>query len=231
MISDNGLYLHQAQIGPMDNFVYILADLKTRKCAVVDPAWDVDYFLTHIKAQNFELEAIFLTHGHGDHINGVEDILKFKNVPVYLSSKCLYHPPSYAKVHYTDDIPETDDTVEPSKTDNKKNTYNTVPLGNLELTVIPTPGHSPGGQCFLYKKTLISGDTVFVNGCGHCRLEGASVSLLYDAIQLIKTLDDDIIIYPGHDYGPTGTDTIGKQKKTNPYFTNNFAKFTQMRKA
>jgi hydroxyacylglutathione hydrolase len=221
VITDGNLYLHQAQIGPMENFVYILADLNTRKCAVIDPAWDIDYFITHIKAQEFELESIFLTHGHGDHINGVEDLLKFKNVPVYLHSNCLYQPPPSTTISYTDPIINQDD----KKTINRK-----VPLGELALTVIPTPGHSPGGQCFLYNKTLIAGDTTFINGCGHCRLQGANINQLFQSIQLLKSLGDDINIYPGHDYGPTGTDTIGNQKKTNPFFTNSQDKFTELRK-
>ena len=226
MITDGDLYLHQAQIGPMDNFVYILADLNTRQCAVVDPAWDVDYFITHIRAQEYELESIFLTHGHGDHVNGIDDILKFKQVPIYLSSLCFYRPASHVTIKHTNMSPKTTSTT-PSNT--KNTPYPTLSLGNLNLTVIPTPGHSPGGQCFLFNKTLIAGDTIFIDGCGNCHSPGANVTSLYNSIQTIKTLGDDIIIYPGHDYGPTPTDTIGNQKKTNPYFTDDLSTVTKLR--
>ena len=224
MIIDKDLYIHQVQLGPMDNFLYILADLKTKKCVVVDPAWNIDYLITHIKGQEFELEAIYLTHGHPDHVNGVSDLLIFKNVPIYLSSRCIYTPPSYAKLIHTNSELKINDNKEEIN-------LHEIPLGSLRITVIPAPGHSPGGQCFLYNKTLIAGDTVFIDGCGHCRLPGSNVSLLFDSIQKIKNLDDDITIFPGHDYGKKATDTIGNQKKTNPYFTNNYTTFKKLRTA
>jgi glyoxylase-like metal-dependent hydrolase (beta-lactamase superfamily II) len=91
-------------------------------------------------------------------------------------------------------------------------------LGALHFNVLHTPGHSPGGQCFLCENHLIAGDTLFIDGCGRCDLTGSDVEAMYHSIHgKLMALPDDTIIYPGHNYGPTPTDTLGNQKRTNRF--------------
>ena len=91
-------------------------------------------------------------------------------------------------------------------------------LGELTFDVFHTPGHSPGGVCFKYGDDMIVGDTLFVDGCGRCDLPQSDVNAMYDSIHgVLMKLPDSTVIYPGHNYGPTPTDTIGNQKKTNRF--------------
>jgi hydroxyacylglutathione hydrolase len=94
----------------------------------------------------------------------------------------------------------------------------TIPFSGHSIAVLHTPGHSPGGVCYRLGKQLITGDTVFVDGCGRADLPHSDVEQLYMSLfETLWPLPDDTVIYPGHDYGPTPTDTWGNQKKTNRF--------------
>lgn len=201
MIQDANLSLIQLPLGPMANFVYILADTESKACAIVDPGWDASAILTAIKEHSWTLTSIFLTHGHFDHVNALDNVLSEASVPIYLSqSETVYTVPDAYQV-----IPIADN--------------DTITLGALQFNCIHTPGHTPGGMCFLYNKTLLTGDTLFVDGCGRCDLPGSDPEQMHASLQKLKTLSDDIVIYPGHHYGNTPSDSLGEQKKSNPYLS------------
>jgi glyoxylase-like metal-dependent hydrolase (beta-lactamase superfamily II) len=91
-------------------------------------------------------------------------------------------------------------------------------LGNLKIEFIHTPGHTPGSQCFLVNGRLVSGDTLFVKGCGRVDLPGSDPAKMYESLtQKLAKLPDDTILYPGHDYADRPTSTIGDEKRTNYY--------------
>ena len=197
------------EIGPLNNFIYFIGDQATKEIAVVDPAWDVDYLRSEAKKKGYKITNIFLTHGHPDHVNGLEDLLSTHNVPVYIST---HEAPFYT--------PKT-------KNLKKVEDHEKLKIGSIEFECILAPGHTPGCQCFKSGDTLIAGDVIFIDGCGRCDLPGGDAKVMYNSLyNIIKKLPDTTVIYPGHNYGPTPFATLGSQKKTNPYLqANNLEEF------
>jgi len=93
-----------------------------------------------------------------------------------------------------------------------------VTIGDVQITLIHTPGHTPGGQCFLVDGKLVAGDTLFVDACGRVDLPGADPAAMWDSLHnKLAKLPDDVVLFPGHDYGPTPTATMKAQKRSNPF--------------
>ena len=196
------IILTQMELGPLQNFIYFLGDPESKEVALIDPAWDVDYLRNTAKKQGWKITKVLLTHGHPDHVNGLDDILSTHDIPIFISAH------------------EADFYTPRCKNLNKVKPNEIITIGNLKVNCLHTPGHSPGCQCFLIGNTLISGDTLFIDGCGRCDLPGSDVKAMYRSLyEVIMKLPDAAIAYPGHNYGPTPSATIGDQKKTNPYLT------------
>jgi hydroxyacylglutathione hydrolase len=198
----DGLQVFQFELGPMQNLQYLLIDEVTRCAALVDPAWDVPFLLSQLTANNVVLDKVLLTHGHHDHVNGLPElVVHYPDIPVYLSE----HEASF----YTPTVPHLIRTAH----------NEVIDLGGTRITCLWTPGHTPGGQCFSVRPMLIVGDTLFVNGCGRCDLPGGDIDTLYMSLKFLTTLPDDTVIYPGHSYSNRRSDTLGDQKRTNPYLS------------
>ena len=90
-------------------------------------------------------------------------------------------------------------------------------IGQVEITFLHTPGHTPGSQCFLVEHNLISGDTLFINACGRCDLPGGDAEEMYRSLNRLANLDESTVLYPGHNYADEPTSTIGNEKRFNPY--------------
>lgn len=194
------LFLHQVELGPMQNFIYLIGCEKTREAAVVDPAWDVPAILRIANNHQFHIKTILLTHTHFDHINGVEDLLKQTDARVFVHKKeaaaLRYGGANIAKI-------ESGDSVK---------------VGDLNITFIHTPGHTPGSQCFYVGDRLITGDTLFIKGCGRCDLPGGNPEEMYHSLTgTLKRLDDQIKVYPGHHYADVPVSMIGDEKRRNPF--------------
>ena len=93
-----------------------------------------------------------------------------------------------------------------------------IRVGEIEITFLHTPGHTPGSQCFLVDNRLVSGDTLFIGACGRCDLPGGNAAQMYESLQQLAKLDESTLLMPGHNYADTPTSTIGDEKKTNPYY-------------
>ena len=198
-LPDN-LILKQMEVGPADNFIYFIGDAQTKEIAVVDPAWDVDFLCSEAEKENFTITCILLTHGHPDHVNGLDEILSRYNVPAYISK---HEAPYYKPQHKN--IIEVEDGQR-------------IKIGAIEIECIWTPGHTPGGHCLKYEYVLITGDTIFIDGCGRCDLPGGDAKKMYDSLyDILMKMPDETLLYVGHNYGPTSVATLGSQKKTNPY--------------
>lgn len=195
------LILKQMEVGPMENFIYFIGDTETKEVVVIDPAWDVDFIINEAKQNDLKIKAALITHGHFDHCNGVEELLKHLDIPIYVNKT----EADFFKFNWGENIRKTES--------GKK-----VKLGTVEIQFIHTPGHTPGSQCFLVSNNLVSGDTLFINGCGRCDLPGGNVEQMFDTIsnKLMK-MGNDTIIFPGHNYADKTHDTLENQKKTNPY--------------
>ena len=198
----HNLLLKQLEIGPMQNFIYFVGDKEKKEVVVIDPAWDVKLILESAKKEDLKITGALVTHGHFDHTNGVEDLLSKLDIPVYINNteadffKFKWGKENVKKVHAGEKLK----------------------VGNTEIEFIHTPGHTPGSQCFLINDNLVSGDTLFIDGCGRCDLAGGSVEQMFDTIsnKLMK-MKNNTIIFPGHNYASKKYDTLENQKKTNPY--------------
>ena len=194
------LYLKQMEIGPMENFVYLLGSQKTREVFVVDPAWQVDTVLRKAKEEDLKIKGALISHYHFDHTNGIEELLQALDCPVYVNK---------ADMSYLD---FSHDNIKPIDNGQK------LKLGDVEIECLHTPGHTPGSQCFLCRGHLVSGDTLFINACGRTDLPGGNAKdLYYSLTQRLMKLDDATVLCPGHNYADQTMVTMGEQKKTNPY--------------
>jgi len=193
------LWVRQMRLGPMKNFVYLAGSAGSRQAFVIDPAWDVKAIFAQLEADERRLEAVVLTHSHHDHLNGVPDILKRIDVPVY--------------VQRDEGLREFGDArreVEPGAV---------LKLAGTEVKCIHTPGHTPGSQCFFCGGALFSGDTLFVNACGRCDFPGSDPRQMHDSLfKVLGTLDGETKLYAGHDYGDVAVSSLARERERNPYF-------------
>jgi hydroxyacylglutathione hydrolase len=204
------LYFKQLEIGPMQNYVYLLGSLETRKVAVVDAAWQIDTILRTAAKDDVEITHAFVTHTHPDHVGG-----RFAGVEIAGLSELLSKCKAKVVVHKA----EADALRELSPSDIiKTESGDKIDVGGLEIQLIHTPGHTPGSQCFLVDGRVVSGDTLFIDGCGRVDFPGGNAEQMYYSLtQKLMALPDDTILFPGHNYAPKTQDTLGEQKKTNPY--------------
>ena len=188
------MIIKQLDIGYMDNFCYIVGCERTRKAFVIDPGHDVDRIVSATEKQGLEIETIVNTHAHGDHTAGNA---KLKSLT---GAKIVIHALDAAG------YPAADVLLEDEKT---------LQLGEITFDIIHTPGHTPGGICLHAEGNLFTGDTLFVGDSGRTDLPGGDRPTLGQSIRRLMQLPDDTIIWPGHNYGPTPTSTIGWEKRNN----------------
>ena len=206
------LIFEQIQIGPMQNFTYIVGSKSTREVAIVDPAWDIPELIEQINAKDYKLTAALVTHYHPDHIGGsigghdiegIAQLLETQSVKIYT------HKAEADGVKRVTGVSESD-LVRVESGDDLK-------LGDISVEFLHTPGHTPGSQCFRIKNTLVSGDTLFINGCGRVDLPGSDSEDMYHSIQKLAALPDETLLLPGHNYAHVPNATMGETKKVNTY--------------
>jgi hydroxyacylglutathione hydrolase len=204
------LYFKQLEIGPMQNYVYLLGSLETRKVAVVDAAWEIDTILRTAANDEVEITHAFVTHTHPDHVGG-----RFAGVEIAGLTELLSKCKAKVAVHKA----EADALKELSPSDIiKTESGDKIDVGGVEIQLLHTPGHTPGSQCFLVEGRVVSGDTLFIDACGRVDFSGGNAEQMYYSLtQKLMALPDDTILFPGHNYARKTQDTLGEQKKTNPY--------------
>ena len=214
MDEDNALIVEQIQIGPMANFAYIVGDRASRKVAVVDPAWDIVGLLDRIASKGYTLVAALATHYHPDHVGGGmggHDIAGVAELVAKQPVKVYVHRAEAAGVRKVTGLSESDLA--------KVDSGDKLALGDVEIEFLHTPGHTPGSQCFRIKNTLVSGDTLFIDGCGRVDLPGSDAEQMYHSLAKLKALPDDTLLLPGHNYSAVPNATLGETKKTNAYLS------------
>jgi glyoxylase-like metal-dependent hydrolase (beta-lactamase superfamily II) len=200
--------------GQMANFMYLLGDSERREALVVDPAWDVEGLLDLATADGYSIVGALVTHYHPDHvggdlwglqIEGLSRLLERQAMPVFVNKN---------EAHGLQQI-----TGIPQQDMRRLEDGENVELGNLSVTCVHTPGHTPGSQCFLVGDRLVAGDTLFVQGCGRVDLPGGDAEAMYYSLtQKLAKLPPQTVLFPGHHYGPTETSTIGQELEKNVYF-------------
>ena len=213
MTNYEGLIVEQIQIGPMANFTYIIGSTDTREVVLVDPAWDIDQILLQVEEKGYKVAAVLVTHYHPDHVGGhlfghdivgVAELVSTEPVKVYV------HKLEADGVKQVTGLSESDLV--------RVNSGDSLDLGGVKIEFLHTPGHTPGSQCFRIKNTLISGDTLFIDGCGRVDLPGSDRDAMFHSLQKLKSLPDDTVLLPGHNYSHLPTATIGTMKQTNTHF-------------
>ncbi len=198
--AENPLYLKQIEVGPMENFVYLIGDQDKRECVMVDPAWEVDRVLRLAAQDGMRVVGGLVTHTHFDHVNGVEELIAKTGSKVYVNK---------AEAEFLKGMKSHLEKVDSG---------HKLQVGNLEITFLHTPGHTPGSQCFLVNNRLVSGDTLFINACGRCDLPGGNAEQMYESLQRLAKLGEGVILLPGHNYAAEPTSTLGNELKNNPYY-------------
>ena len=184
----------------MQNFIYLLGDPATREAAVVDPGWEIPTILATVQQDGYRLTQVFVTHAHFDHVMGLGELLNAVDLPVYVhreEAPALKIDPSNLKSVRSGEV---------------------VRVGTVPVTLLHTPGHTPGSQCLLVDDRLVSGDTLFIRGCGRCDLPGGDPRALFESLTgTLKKLDDHTVLYPGHNYADIPTSTLAEEKRANPF--------------
>ena len=209
--------IQQLKVGGFDdNFSYIITDGKTPKAVIVDPD-NVKHLVSELEEQKLELQAILVTHSHHDHVVGVLALVEKYGVPVYVHAKGKERL-DIAGGHVVG--------VE----DGDK-----IKVGGMEIKVLATPGHIDDAVCYWVGEGrgapgVLTGDTLFVEGCGRADFAESDVEDLWKSLQRLVKLGDEVKVYPGHDYGSMPVSTIGWEKENNKYLLcGDFKKFRKMR--
>jgi hydroxyacylglutathione hydrolase len=207
---NSSLYFKQIEIGPMQNYVYLIGSTETHKVAVVDAAWEIDTILKIAKQDEMEITHAFVTHTHPDHVGGGFAGMEIDGVMELLEKckvKVVVHK---AEAEFLKGLSSSDMI--------KSENGDKIDVGGVEIQLMHTPGHTPGSQCFLVDGRVVSGDTMFIDACGRVDFPGGNAEQMYYSLtQKLAALPDDTILFPGHNYAALPHATLGEQKKTNPY--------------
>jgi glyoxylase-like metal-dependent hydrolase (beta-lactamase superfamily II) len=214
LLSGHDLGVDDMVAKQMVNFVYLVGDRETGEAVAVDPAYDIDDILQTLERDGMRLVGTLATHYHPDHvggrmggygIEGIRELLERESVPVHVQAD------EAEWVQKATDVGLDALTTHTSG--------DTVMVGEIPITLIHTPGHTPGSQCFLVDGRLVAGDTLFLDGCGRTDLPGGDPEQLYLSLtQRLAQVPDDAVLYPGHLYSEKPSATMAETRSRNIVF-------------
>jgi len=200
MNTSTGFSIEALELGPMENFVYLIHDHASGRAAVVDPAWEVERILNLAQAKGARITDILLTHSHHDHVNGISQVLDRHDAQLHLlkaEAQFWGQGLDLPTLHHGGDI---------------------IQLGETPISTLHTPGHTPGSACYHVGDQLIAGDTLFVFGCGRCDLNGGDPEQMFDTLKrMARDLPAETVVLPGHNYAEQPTSTLAEQEHGNPF--------------
>ena len=197
----------------MVNFVYLIGDRQTKECMVVDPAYAIADILEIVDQDEMKLTGVLATHYHPDHVGGSMMGMKIQGVADRLE-KCQV--PIHINKHETKWVARTTGLNENDLVQHEGG--DKVSVGDVSITFVHTPGHTPGSQCFLVEQRLVAGDTLFLDGCGRTDLPGGNPGDLYTSLQTLASLPAATIVCPGHQYSALPSANLGDVVSTNHVF-------------
>ncbi|MHB8329968.1 MAG: MBL fold metallo-hydrolase [Acidimicrobiales bacterium] len=200
--------------GQMVNFCYLIGDRSTGEAVMVDPAYDVGGLLDLLEADSMRCVGVLATHYHPDHvggdlmgnaIQGVADVLERAPVPVHVQRA------EAPWVVRATGVGEADLAQHDSG--------DVVQVGAVDIELVHTPGHTPGSQCFFVEGRLVSGDTLFLDGCGRTDLPGGDPEQMYESLTTrLARFGDETVLFPGHLYSPEPSASLGDTRARNYVF-------------
>ena len=201
----------------MVNFAYAIGDRHTGECVLVDPAYDPAALVELVGVDGMRVAGVLASHYHADHVGGaifgyqiagLAELLGVVDCPVHVQAD------EVEWVQRTTGL-GADQLVGHSSGD-------TVHVGEVAIELVHTPGHTPGSQCFLVRDPagdkLVSGDTLFLDGCGRTDLPGSDPAQMLASLRRLHQMPDDVVLYPGHRYSPAGSATMAAVKANNWVF-------------
>lgn len=206
------LILEQIEIGPMQNFTYIIGCQTSLEVVIIDPAWDVSSLLSKLDEKDYKLKGALVTHYHPDHIGGAFGTNNIEGISELLAQRPVK---VYAHNDEVDGVKKITGASENDMT--RVYSGDKLSIGAIEIEFLHTPGHTPGSQCFRIQNTLVSGDTLFINGCGRVDLPGSNSEDMFHSIKKLSDLPDDTVLLPGHNYAHVEKATLKETKKINTY--------------
>lgn len=198
--------------GQMQNFVYLIGDKEKGECLIVDPAWAVDEIVDIAERDGMKVVGALATHYHPDHVGGSMFGFTLEGA-ARLNARCnctLHcHSLEAEGIRKVTGLSASDLTTHSSG--------DKVKVGDIELEILHTPGHTPGSICFRLKDALVAGDTLFLQGCGRVDLPGGDSEQMYLTLtQRLASLPGEMVLYPGHAYGGHHA-PMSEVRRTNPY--------------
>jgi hydroxyacylglutathione hydrolase len=202
----------QLEVGLLQNFCEILYCPETRVAAVVDPAWEVDRLLREADRLAVKIQLALITHTHNDHIEGVDELCDKTGAAVVVNPR------------------EADRVRAAGRTLVDAIDGRDVAIGRRGVRALETRGHTVGGTCYLADGFVVTGDVMFVGGCGRTDFQGGDTAEMWRSLQRLMLLPEETRVYPGHNYGDTPTSTIGHERRSNPYLRSaTFEEFRALR--
>jgi glyoxylase-like metal-dependent hydrolase (beta-lactamase superfamily II) len=196
----------------MVNYVYAIGDRVTGEAVLVDAAYAPDELLALLESDGMTVGGALLTHYHQDHaggwlgdnsIRGIAALLELVDIPIHAQR------PELPWVTLVTDVPSTSITAH--------DPGDVLTVGAVPITLLGTPGHTPGSQCLLVGDRLLTGDTLFLSGCGRTDLPGGDVDELYESLfHRLAVLPDGTEVYAGHAYDPAPSAQLGALRVANP---------------
>ncbi len=212
------LYFHQLPVGEMANLAYLVGSQSTREALVVDPAWSVDALLDRAETDGMKVVGALVTHYHQDHVGGEIFGMSIEGVDRLLARNPV---PLHVNEHEAEGLRKVTGASESDLVRHEGG--DVIELGEVRVRLLHTPGHTPGSQCFLVEEAgaagrLVSGDTLFLGGCGRVDLPGSDPEAMYHSLNgTLKALPDETVLYPGHLYAAEAYGPLGDQKRMNPF--------------
>lgn len=213
LLSGRDYAAHDPIAQQMVNFTYVIGDAVTRECVLVDPCYAVNELLDIVEADGMTVTGVLATHFHADHIGGNLMGHQLEGAATLLE-RCSC--PVHVQRDETPWVMRTsglgrDQLVEHDGGD-------IVTVGAIDIRLVHTPGHTPGSQCFHVDGRLISGDTLFLEGCGRTDFPGSDPAAMYDSLQTLAAMPDGTVVYPGHRYSAAPSATIDSIREENYVF-------------
>ena len=197
----------------MVNFAYLIGDRSTGECLLVDPAYAVGDLLDVAADDDMRVTGVLATHYHADHIGGSMMGLDIEGIAALLEHQACPIHVQRAEVPWvvrTTGLTPADVTAH--------DPGDIVSVGAIDIELVHTPGHTPGSQCFLVDGRLVSGDTLFLDGCGRTDLPGSDPGAMVDSLNRLAKIPDEVILYPGHRYSMASSALMGWVKSSNWVF-------------